>query len=97
MAKSEVLLEQLRLRIHEYCEWMGQRSFIYPNWLDSREEFLNENWGLYLDFTLAAVDFTQPGLLHPFLNCSRAASRLISRPALILEFHVEVEVLDSKS
>ena len=55
MAKSEVSLEQLRLRIHEYCEWMGQRSFIYPNWLDSREEFLNENWGLYLDFTLAAL------------------------------------------
>ena len=47
--------EKLRDQILDYCEWMGQRAFIYPNWQDRRETFLNENWHRYLDFALEAI------------------------------------------
>lgn len=53
--KSDSNLEKLHNQILDYCEWMGQRAFIYPNWQDRREAFLNENWHRYLDFALEAI------------------------------------------
>ena len=48
-------LEKLRHQILDYCEWMGQRAFIYPNWQDRRESFLHQNWNRYLNFVLEAI------------------------------------------
>ena len=53
--ENEELGSKLQERIRDYCEWMGQRSFIYPNWQDSRESFLNNYWNDYLDYTLRAI------------------------------------------
>jgi len=55
LGTSEASLEQLRTRIYDYCEWMGQRAFIHPHWQESREYFLNQNWNSYLNFTLEAI------------------------------------------
>ena len=54
-SEDDELERKLQERICDYCEWMGQRSFIYPYWQDSRESFLNNYWNDYLNFTLRAL------------------------------------------
>jgi hypothetical protein len=42
-------------RTYEYCEWLSQKSFTYPNWEDSREDFLNLYWKSFLTYAVSSL------------------------------------------
>jgi hypothetical protein len=42
-------------RAYEYCSWMSQKSFTYPNWDDDREEFLKVHWNSFIDYAINAL------------------------------------------
>lgn len=55
MLDKDDLTKKLQEQIFDFCEWIGQRAFTYPNWQERRESFLNTNWNHYLQNTLSAL------------------------------------------